>query len=214
MIAPAVLDAPTTEHGSATARLDIEQLCREMFENAAIRRRAHAITVEQYHTLVASGQLGPEVELFEGLIIEKTSKSPLHSAVVQKLARKLRAAISDKLDIRQELPMTCQSSEPEPDFAVVEARADDYESGHPATAELVIEIAITSVEIDHRKAMVYAAAGVREYWVVLPEIRQIERYTGPSGALYTTRQIFAADQTVKSEVLPAFEVKLDDMLPR
>ena len=214
MTASTLPDAPTAEPVRAPGKTDAKQLCREILENPEIRRRAYALTVEQYHKLVTSGLMGVKAELLEGFVIEKMSKSPLHSAVVQKLARKLRKAISDKLDIRQELPMTCVSSEPEPDFSVVQARSDDYEGGHPTTAELVIEIAITSAEIDRRKAAIYAAAGVREYWIVLPETRQIERHTNPSDAQYTMRQIFAASQTVKSEVLPAFEVNLDEMLPR
>ena len=115
--------------------------------------------------------------------------------------------------MRQEQPITCETSEPEPDLALVEAKPDDYASGHPTTAELVIEITISSASIDRHKAAIYAGAGVREYWIVLPESRQIEQHTALVNAEYTLRRLFLAGQTVRSEVLPAFQVDLDELFP-
>ena len=185
-----------------------------LLEDPAIRQRAFAFTVAQYHALAEQGLISERVELLEGIIVEKMSKSPLHSSVAQKLARRLRAAAGEQLDVRQEQPITCETSEPEPDLALVAASPDDYAEGHPTTAVLVIEIAVSSAEVDRRKVTIYAAAGVTEYWIVLPDTRQIETYTGLVNGQYTVRRLFSAGENVRAEVLPAFQVQLDELFPR
>ena len=172
------------------------------------------VTVEQYHALFAQGLIPEKAELLEGIIVEKMSKSPLHSSVTQKLLRKLRAAASEGFDVRQEQPITCRRSEPEPDLALVAASPDDYATGHPQTAELVIEIAVSSVGIDRRKVAIYADASVREYWIVLPETCQIEVYTSLTQGRYATEQVFSDGQTALSQVVPAFQVQVSALFPR
>ena len=180
----------------------------------SIRQRALPLTVAQYHALGEQGLITEQVELLDGVVVEKMSKSPLHSSVAQKLLRKLRAAAKGNFDVRQEQPITCETSEPEPDLALVEAREDDYADGHPTTAKLVIEVAVSSAEIDRQKATIYAAAGVREYWIVLPETRQIEVHSGLLGGAYTVHRIFSEGQTAASETLPDFDVELVALFPR
>ena len=171
-------------------------------------------TVEQYQLLGAAGLVGKNVELLEGIIVKKMSKSPLHSAVTQRAADQLRVVLGKEWKLRQEQPITHGDSEPEPDVAVVPAREDDYSHGHPVTAELVIEVAVSSVELDHRKQTIYAAAGVREYWIIMPEDEQVEVYTQPSGQGYRVRRLYASPETVASEVFSTFWIDLATFFPR
>lgn len=127
--------------------------------------------------------------------------------------RKLQAVMGEQLFVRPEQPITCRRSEPEPVLALVTVSPDDYASGHPRTAELVVEIAVSSVEIDRRKTTIYAGAGVREYWIVLPETRQIEVHTKLTQSRYAVQRIFTEGQTAFSEVLPAFRVELSGLFP-
>ena len=176
--------------------------------------RGLPITVEQYHVLFERGLIAKNTELLEGIIVEKMSKSPLHSAVFLRLMRRLQAVMGEQFVVRPEQPITCRRSEPEPDLALVAASSDDYASGHPQTAEMVIEIAVSSVEIDRRKTAIYAEAGVREYWIVLPESRQIEVHTKLTQSRYAVQRVFTEGQTAFSEVLPAFRVELAGLFPR
>lgn len=185
-----------------------------LIELPTVRQRALPTTVEQYHALWEAGLIPENVELLEGVIVEKMSKSPLHSSVLQKMLRRLQALRGERYDVRQEQPITCLRSEPEPDLALVAISPDDYATGHPETAELVIEIAVSSVEIDRRKAAIYAGVGVREYWIVLPETCQIEVQTHPTDSGYSTLTVFELGQTARSETLPAFSVDLDSLFPR
>jgi Uma2 family endonuclease len=88
--------------------------------------------------------------------------------------------------VRQENPLThrASQSELEPDIAVVQGKPNDHRDAHPTTAELIIEVAIASVELDRAKGAVYAEVGVPEFWIVLPDERAIEVYTSPSAQGY------------------------------
>ena len=182
-------------------------------EDPAIRQRAFSVTVAQYHALGELGLISERVELLEGVIVEKLPKSPLHSFLVLRSLERLQKVLADNLHVRSEQPLTCRNSEPEPDLAVVRGQPRDYVQAHPHTAELVIEIAVPSAEIDRRKTAIYAAAEVAEYWIILPEKHQIEVHTGLVDAQYTLRRLFSEGQTVQSEVLPAFQVALDELFP-
>lgn len=98
--------------------------------------------------------------------------------------------------IRVQLPFIAGPySAPEPDVAVVPGHEADYDSRHPTTALLIVEIADTSLPQDRlSKARIYAAANCPEFWVlnlrddcleyfVLPASRQAGmRSAGPSSA--------------------------------
>lgn len=76
-------------------------------------------------------------------------------------------------------------SEFEPDIMIAVAREDDYLSGHPTGADvvLVIEVSDESLKKDRElKLPRYAAAGIPEYWIVNLRQHQIERYTPPEPA--------------------------------
>jgi Uma2 family endonuclease len=178
-----------------------------ILDKPAIRQVVLPITVEQYHRLGSAGIIPQNTELLRGVIVEKMVKSPLHSWVVQLLSDWLRSGVGAGFCVRQEQPLTLADSEPEPDLAVVEGGPDDYRSIHPTTGRLVIEVAIASVEVDREKAALYAAAGVPEFWLVLPDQRAVEVYTGPSASGYTQSRRCVEHDVISPASLPG--VKLD-----
>ena len=184
-----------------------------LLEEPTMMERAMPITVEQYRALGGQGLIGKNVELLEGIIVEKMPKSPLHVFLVLTLLEWLQKIVVD-CHVRTESPIACRQSEPEPDLSVVRGNKEDYLAALPQTAELVIEIAINCVGIDRRKAAIYAEAGVREYWIVLPEARQIEVHTNLTHSRYAVQRVFTEGQAAFSEVLPAFRVELSDLFPR
>lgn len=187
----------------------------DLIEEPAVRNRAVPMTAEAYHLLGEAGLIPEHVELLEGLVVEKMPKSPLHVFVTEKLARDLRGFIGTSTDwyVREEKPLTFGNSEPEPDLAVVRGQAENYLATHPSTAEFAVEVAVSSLGLDRRKASIYAAAGVREYWIVLPEERQVEIYTSPQGRDYAQHQVFTAPTRVESTVLADFRVDLTELFP-
>ncbi len=178
-----------------------------LLENPAIRQRVTRLSVEDYHRL-------PElpVELLRGNIIDKTSKSPLHSAVSYELREILSRQLSPGLIILTEAPLTTPDSEPEPDITVVRGSFAELRHAHPTTAELVIEVAVSSLELDRVKALIYAEAGVKEYWIVRPEDKCVEVFRQPDGQNYREHTTITAPAILESTALPGVSVNLADLL--
>jgi len=171
-----------------------------LLELPAIRQRATRLSVEDYHRL---GEL--PVELLRGTIIDKMPKSPLHQFYADRCRRILSGQIAPELIVRQEGPITTADSEPEPDVSVVVGPEERYFLAHPRTAELVIEIAVSSLEIDRVKALIYAEASVKEYWIVCPEEKSVEVHRQPGAAGYADRLIVNTG-TLESSALPGVKV--------
>lgn len=174
-----------------------------LLESPVIREHLAPISVESYHRL---GDL--PVELLKGAIIKKAPKPPLHQFYVDRLREILSSQLSSGLVLRQEGPLTLANSEPEPDVAVVKGAAADYLQAHPATAELVVEVSVSSLEIDRIKAHIYAEAGVREYWIVCPEEKRLEVYRRPTAEGYRERADLTAPGSLCCGALPGLGVNL------
>ena len=58
------------------------------------------------------------------------------------------------------------------------------------------------------KALIYAEAGVKEYWIVCPEQKQVEVYRQPGPQGYAARTIVAAPAVLESEALTGVRVDL------
>ncbi len=184
-----------------------------ILDNAAVRNVALPISVAQYHQLGKAGIIPQATELLRGVIVEKMVKSPEHSWLVQYLAEWLKAAAPAGWHVRQEQPLTLADSEPEPDVALVAGKPTDYRAEHPATATLVIEVAIWSEALDREKAQAYAEAGIEECWLVLPNRRAVEILTRPSATGYQGRRLAGAGEEVVLEKLPSVRLVVDDLLP-
>jgi Uma2 family endonuclease len=113
--------------------------------------------------------------------------------------------------LRTEQPLACDDSEPEPNLAVVAGRKEDCRHGHPHTAEFVIEISVTSHDYDRSKLSAYAAADVKECWLVLGPERQIEVYRQPKDGQYTDRAVHGPGGVLTSTVLPGLTLPLDTL---
>ncbi len=167
-----------------------------ILENEAVRRLAHPLTVDEFCRAAAAGALPDNVELFEGAVLEKMTKSPRHSNTVRKLQTLLLPSLPKGLIVSIEQPLTTASSQVEPDLAVIEDRPERYEIRHPTTALLVIEVAVSSLELDREKGRVYAGAAVPEYWVVNLVENVVEVFTEPTSAGFRTRTLFRAGDVV------------------
>lgn len=147
--------------------------------------RAHRVSVESYHKMGEHGLIAEKTELIRGVIVDKMPISPLHAYLVERLARMLYESLDPQWSARSQQPLTLRDSEPEPDLAVVRGAASLYVERHPTIAELVIEVAISSEEVDRLKASLYAEAEIGEYWIVLGNRKAVEVYSEPIDGRYT-----------------------------
>jgi Uma2 family endonuclease len=144
-----------------------------------------------YDQLIQAGILteNHRVELIEGEILKKMSIGPTHSSTVRALTRSLYARGGLLFSITVQDPVALSdTSEPEPDLALVKVRADDYRTAHPTPSDvyLVIEVADSSVRFDReRKIPLYAAAGIPEVWLVDLVEKSVTRHRSPIDGQYT-----------------------------
>jgi Uma2 family endonuclease len=171
-----------------------------------IRERISPLSVAEYHLLGEFNKNGRRTELIRGIVLEKQRKSPLHCFIVEQLRRILEGQISSDFTLFSQDPITTSDSEPEPDVMVVPGALSDFRTAHPTTAELVIEVAVPSIEINRFKAVIYAEAGVKEYWIVCPETKQVEVFRQPNAQGYAEQIVLAAPAALTCAVLPGVRV--------
>ena len=129
--------------------------------------------------------------------------------MVFRLMRLLQAVLPAGILVRSEQPITCGNSEPEPDVAVVRGKEEDFWTEHPHTAELVIEVCVTSHDYDRSKLRAYASAGVKECWLVLGPEKQIEVHRLPVGENYSERIVHGPGGNLTCAAAPEFALDLD-----
>jgi len=172
------------------------------------------LSVAGYRALGELGLIPKNTELLYGLVYAKMSKSPFHSFLVLRLLRLLSSALSPTYLVRSEQPINCQDSEPEPDVSVVRGAETDFLADHPRTAELVIEVCITTHDYDRSKLRAYAAAGVKECWLILGPEKKIEVYRLPTDGRYAEQTLHGPGGTLAGVALPEFTLALDDFFAK
>lgn len=143
----------------------------------------------EYEALGMQGVFDDEsVELLDGQIVYAAEEGPPHADMSTRLARLFIEAIPAEVgEVRIGNPIAISDlSEPEPDLFVTIPR-QSYRAAHPTTANLVIEVSQTSRRRDLGvKAVLYAAAGVPDYWVVDLTRDRIVVHRDPSGSRFTS----------------------------
>ena len=162
-----------------------------------IRAQVYRWTVADYRALTEDNPAFRHSELIRGVIVKKMSKTSLHENLTDAFAEYLRGHVRAGLWVRQEASLVLADSVPEPDVAVVVGARKDYGERKPGTAELVVEIAVTSLAADREKAALYAEANVTEYWIVLAESQQVEVYRRAVSGVYQERRTYARGESIE-----------------
>ena len=183
----------------------------DLLDVPEIRERVSPLSVAEYHQLGEFNENGRRTELIRGILIEKMSKSPLHYGMIERVREILAGQVQPGWLIRQEGPLTLADSEPEPDLAVVYGSRGAFEIAHPTTAQLAIEVAVTSIVLDRAKANLYSQAGVSEYWIVCPQEKRVEVYRAPGVAGYADCSTFAPPAVLECAALPWARLNLAEL---
>ena len=200
-----------TDKPKAARRMSLPHL----LDSPQPRAQLHPLSVAAYHALGEMALIPEKTELLRGFVFNKMPKSPLHSALLARLIRLIQQALdAPRYYLRTEQPITIGDSEPEPDLAVIAGSEDDFWDSHPTTAELAIEIAVTSHDLDHKKAGIYAEAGVKEFWIVLVPERQIEIHRRPEGGAYREVSVVGVEGVAACDALPAIQINVAALFQR
>jgi Uma2 family endonuclease len=128
-------------------------------------------SLQDYHQMIDSGLLdNRKVELIQGEIIEMSPEGAPHSSFCGEIGEYLRRVLGDQAKIREAHPITLpDTSEPEPDIAIVRNRSTLYRDRHPYPEDIfwLIEISDSTLTKDLGiKKDLYASVGIAEYWVI------------------------------------------------
>lgn len=157
------------------------------------------------------------VELVEGEIIEMTPANSRHANTVGRVADALRIAFGGGHVVRSQLPVSIlETSQPEPDVAVVAGDFDDYDDRHPASTLLIVEVADTTIRYDRvRKAKIYSQARLPEYWIVNLNAEQVEVFRQPDGAgAFAEKFIVKRGDRISPIAAPKAVIEVAKLLPK
>ena len=174
----------------------------------------HRLSTDEYHRLIEAGAFEdfPRIELIDGLLLRMSPRTREHENAVAWLAQWLMFGVDqERFEVRIAGSLTLEGSEPEPDLAVIpRAATRPY---HPATAALVVEVAVSSLKRDlQRKPALYARAAVGEYWVVDVEGRRIIVHRAPRGGSYTAVLDVRAGARIAPAPAGLPELDVDELL--
>jgi Uma2 family endonuclease len=155
------------------------------------------------------------LELLEGRIWEMTPMSPRRAVAVQLAAAMFDAAVNSRYTVRVQLPLAMtNTSEPQPDIAIVSGQPRDYAAEHPTRAELIVEISDSSLAYDRgEKLALYARCGVPEYWILNLCDDELEVYTQPSNEQYQRLDKYGIDDIVAPSSPRDLPVSVADLIP-
>ncbi|BAY30858.1 hypothetical protein NIES2107_27060 [Nostoc carneum NIES-2107] len=186
--------------------------------------QAKRFTLDEYHRLTDLGFFHEDdhIELVNGEIIEMVSKGKAHETCLRNLWKLLPKLVEDRATLQSQAPITIPpNSEPEPDFAIVKNKDDNYLSAHPAPSDvlLVIEVSDSSLDYDQVvKIPLYAQAGITDYWIFNLFDNHLECYSEPyADSLgkygYSIKRIVLPNQTISLSCFPDLSLDLSKIFP-
>lgn len=176
--------------------------------------------VDYYHAADV-GIFAPDekLELIEGEILTMSPVGSQHSVTVLRTFQFLVRAFGKDYHINIQEPITLSDmTEPEPDVIVAMGESGLYEDHHPTPAELrlVVEVSDTTLVFDKtRKAALYNACGIPEYWIVNLPLRQIEVFRDPRiDSEYQSVMVATENETISPLRAPLAKIQVSELLPR
>lgn len=180
------------------------------------RRR---FTVEEYYRMAEAGILGPDerVELLNGEIYTMAAIGNRHARCVDFAGEWFIIRLAGRAIVRIQGPVRLSSgAEPEPDLALLRPRADRYGAARPGPDDilLLIEVADTSLAHDRDlKLPLYAAAGIREVWLVDLTSNQVLVHRDPSPTGYRSVSTVGRDGALTPAAFPDLGMQVAELLP-
>ncbi len=166
----------------------------------------YRMPLEKYEEMVASGLFGPgdHVHLIDGYLVDKMTQNDAHATADELCGQLLDRTIPPGWHVRSAKPIRLagHASKPEPDRCVARGGIRDYRhrSPEPQDIGLVVEVADSSLTLDRKLGRIYSAAGIPVYWILNLVDRQLEVYTEPGSAGYTTQRVFKSGDSAPLEL--------------
>ncbi len=176
------------------------------------------ISVDEYYAMHRAGIFGENerLELIEGELIAMAAMEAPHFSHVMRTARLFIEQFGRRANVSIQSPLPLNAySEPEPDIAVLKWREDDYFSGKPTPADvlLVVEVADTSLLYDRRtKLPLYARHNIPEVWILNLLSKQLEVYRSPKENDYAEKLMLNSSERVQVQAFADISFAVSDMM--
>jgi Uma2 family endonuclease len=165
------------------------------------------ISFDEYEQMANAGVLeGRRIEYVRGEIREMSPKGNRHENIVDQLDEWSHESLrgqSVRIRVQNSIRLPEVATLPEPDIGW--AVRKDYSRRKPGVEDLylLIEVAESSLEYDMgEKAELYAAAGIRDYWVVDVAGERIVVHRDPAEGRYRRVRSFSASEEVRPLAFP------------
>lgn len=170
-------------------------------------------TLDDYHRMIETGILSDRrVELLNREIIEMSPEGPDHAYLGDAAGDYLESLLRGRANVREGRPITLpDNSEPEPDIAVVKPLGKVYRQRHPYPEDVfgLIEFSNSSLIKDlEPKQLIYAKAGIQEYWVANLKTSELIVFRDPQQEGYRLRLVLK-DGTVQPIAFPDVSISVE-----
>ncbi len=172
----------------------------------------HRFTIDDLCAMQAAGVIDPDarIEVIEGELIDMPEEGPEHTDYSAALGRWLYSSLSPAYIVVPGSTLRLSPiSGPKPDWYVF--------SSSIVTRDLAGEDVLLAIEQAHSsvsrdlgwKADLYARHGVRDYWVIDIDRRELHVHREPTADGYGCRQRFGAETKVAALLIPGLLLRLD-----
>ena len=202
-----------------TATVNRDYLTNPPVEPTRADGQRFSISLTRYHEWIKSGALTEQdkVELIFGQLIPKIPIGERHEECVDILNEYLVVTFRKSHIVRTQNSIQMPDhSEPEPDLALINKSSYSRGQGkpRPENVDLVVEVADSTLAYDRRtKSVLYALAGIQEYWIINLRDDQVEVRTNPDTELgeYGLFKRYTRSEVIISPFARA--VAVADLLP-
>ena len=129
--------------------------------------------------------------------------------LIDSVGQKAIVAIQDPIHLDD-------TSEPQPDIALLKPRDDYYAAAHPGPVDtlLIVEVAESSLAYDLGvKVPLYARHGIPEVWVIDAATRNTHRFRGPRPEGYAEQVMIEPQEPLACPAMPGATTTLAAALP-
>ena len=186
-------------------------------EPAPNRRRW---TRKECEFLEQNGLLIGRYELVNGDIISKMGQNLPHRIAVMLITSWLLRVFGEEfIQAQMSVGVDLADAEinaPEPDVSVLNRPLASLPGDEPAPADvvLVVEVSASTLRFDLRnKALLYARAGIADYWVADVGGRQFIVHRSPGETGYADVREYGETETITPLARPDASVRVSDLLP-
>jgi Uma2 family endonuclease len=171
--------------------------------------------IDRYHQAIEAGVFADQsLELLGGELVLMPPEREPHVYFSDRAANILRQALGGQAQIREGRPITIPNdSEPQPDVAIVQPLDAVYLEHHPYPENIFWLMEYSSITVYNNlnnKQVLYAQAGILEYWVVNLQDLQLTVFREPSPSGYRSSSNYK-NGTITSLAFPDISIDVQQL---